>query len=733
MLKLKVALLVFAGLANAIMSLAVLMRGYRRLVNITYFVLGISMAGWTLGIAAFLFSNDRTVAFFWAKVYYFFPLIIAVAISFFAASFPNKNKINKLLKYAVCAGFVALSLPLLLKSNFVTQDLVYHSWGKEILLDPWHYLFYSLYLLSCYSLSLIAMLKKSYTEKGVYAAQARLFFIGFLLTAIFGVYFNLILPWLGNYRLIWLGPLFTNIFIAVIAYSIVRHRMFDVRLIVARSLAYTGVLTVISIVYALITYLFSYQLLLRQDNEIAVGALNVGLFIVAIIAFGPLKYNFDRVTNRFFYRDAYDTQVLLDEFNKALVSTIDLEELLKQTSTIIQNHLKADYCLIGVQKTKESKRYMEGTQEIKYIEEELQYLVTLSPSLPFVIIATDYLEEDYAKLRELLQKNNVAVVARLINTTSDGDPDIGYIVMGPKKSGNLYNKQDLAIIEILANELVIAVQNSLRFEEIEQFNITLQQKVEDATRQLRHTNEKLKALDATKDEFISMASHQLRTPLTSVKGYLSMVLEGDAGKVTPAQKKLLDQAFTSSQRMVFLIADLLNVSRLKTGKFVIELAPTNLADVVEGEYLQLRETAAARGLTLEFHKPQDFPILMLDETKIRQVIMNFMDNAIYYTPSGGRIAVELEETPHSIEFRVVDNGLGVPKKEQPHLFTKFYRADNARKARPDGTGLGLFMAKKVVVAQGGAIIFKSQEGKGSTFGFAFSKHKLKVATTHPDV
>jgi len=252
----------------------------------------------------------------------------------------------------------------------------------------------------------------------------------------------------------------------------------------------------------------------------------------------------------------------------------------------------------------------------------------------------------------------------------------------------------------------------------------LQEKIDDATKRLQRTNEKLKTLDETKDEFISMASHQLRTPLTSVKGYLSMVLEGDAGETTEMQHKLLDQAFTSSQRMVYLIADLLNVSRLHTGKFVIEPVATNLADVIEGEVRQLQNTAKSRGLELTYTKPEQFPKLMLDETKIRQVIMNFMDNAIYYTPSDGHIQVVLKETEKAIEYTVTDDGIGVPKNERHHLFTKFYRAGNAKKARPDGTGLGLFMSKKVIIAQGGNLIFTSQEGKGSTFGFSFEKSKL---------
>jgi signal transduction histidine kinase len=157
---------------------------------------------------------------------------------------------------------------------------------------------------------------------------------------------------------------------------------------------------------------------------------------------------------------------------------------------------------------------------------------------------------------------------------------------------------------------------------------------------------------------------------------------------------------------------------------VIEDIKTNLANVVQGEVEQLKETAGSRNLELTYDKPESFPDLMLDETKVRQVVMNFIDNAIYYTPAGGKIAVKLVDKGDSVEYTVTDDGMGVPKSDQQHLFTKFYRASNARKARPDGTGLGLFMAKKVVIAQGGAVIFKSKEGEGSTFGFTLPKAKL---------
>lgn len=294
---------------------------------------------------------------------------------------------------------------------------------------------------------------------------------------------------------------------------------------------------------------------------------------------------------------------------------------------------------------------------------------------------------------------------------------VGVMVAGFFNDPTALSVHDIELMNRLSDPVGVAIDNRLLFEENRRVVL-----------QLQHTNARLRELDETKDDFISMASHQLRTPLTSVKGYLSMVLEGDAGKLTPMERKMLTQAFISSQRMVYLIADLLNVSRLKTGKFIIESTPTDLSEMIDEEIKQLQETAASRSIKLTYKKPKSFPPLMLDETKTRQVIMNFIDNAIYYTPAGGRIDIQLIDRPTVVELKVVDNGIGVPKSEQPHLFTKFYRAGNARQARPDGTGLGLFMAKKVVTAQGGVVIFDSKEGKGSTFGFTFSKSKLAASS-----
>jgi signal transduction histidine kinase len=205
-----------------------------------------------------------------------------------------------------------------------------------------------------------------------------------------------------------------------------------------------------------------------------------------------------------------------------------------------------------------------------------------------------------------------------------------------------------------------------------------------------------------------------------VKGYISLLLDEDAGKINKTQREMLDQAFYASSKMVYLIADLLNISRLKSGKFVITPSSLNLAEIIEQELDQLKDNAKSHRITIRYIKPKDFPNTNMDETKTRQVIMNFLDNAIYYTPPGGTIEVKLGHDDKSIELKVIDSGMGVPAQDQPHLFTKFYRGSNAKKIRPDGTGIGLYMAKKIIVAQGGTILFSSTFGKGSTFGFRIS-------------
>jgi signal transduction histidine kinase len=286
------------------------------------------------------------------------------------------------------------------------------------------------------------------------------------------------------------------------------------------------------------------------------------------------------------------------------------------------------------------------------------------------------------------------------------DELIGMMVIGSPIAASQLSDFQKNLLSQLKGAVAIAMDSTLLYAQLKE-----------ATAHLKEANQNLKELDKAKDDFISMASHQLRTPLTTIRGYLSMLAEGDAGAIAPQQKKFIDNALEGAFRMIGLIGELLNVSRLNTGRFTINRSACDVSALAADEVRRLQNFARERQLELKYVLPPTaLPKAEIDEEKTRQVIMNFIDNALHYTPQGS-VTVTLAATGHSVILKVTDTGIGVPKAARTKLFSKFYRAGNAMTARPDGTGLGLYVAKKVIEEQGGKILFDSTEGKGSMFGF----------------
>lgn len=714
----------FIAVALGVLGLLVLRKNSQVFLNRLFFLFVTTIALW---IMSNYYSNDLSLslgAVLWANHFtLFFPGLSMAMLLMFAGVLTGRPFYRKyggkIALLCTVVSFTAFT-PWVIEGVHRQGDVYAITFG---VLSPAYFLALAVPV----GMTIGILLRAIKHSKGVDRTRFQTIFLTVITAVVVNLFTNAVVPYFGgSFALTNLGPISIILVVGGLFYAIIRHRLFDIRAVVARSLVYLFTLSALGMMYALVAFLFVGKII-YGDTALSGGRQLLLALLAAITAFvfQPVLHFFNRATTRFFYKAGYDSQVFLDKLNKLLVASFGLDNLLNNASQTIADTLKLGVCSFLVYDPSRRTVRIVGVHKFSFTPQELKLFERELQAQNGMLIMTDFIEHQ-SSLKKLLNSKEIALVS-VLHANTVHEPVLGYLVLGLKKNGNPYTSQDTKLIEIISSELVIAIQNNLRYEEIQKFNATLEQKVEDATRRLRQSNAKLKMLDQTKDDFISMASHQLRTPLTSVKGYVSMVLDGDAGKITPLQRKLLTQSFVSSQRMVYLISDLLNVSRLRTGKFIIEPTRTNLATVIKGEIEQLVETAKGRNLELVYNKPEHFPTYMMDETKLRQVIMNFIDNAIYYTPSGGKISVNLVEKPQTIEFLVIDNGMGVPKADQPHLFTKFFRAHNAKRARPDGTGLGLFMAKKVVIAQGGAVLFKSQEGKGSTFGFTFAKDKLELA------
>lgn len=249
---------------------------------------------------------------------------------------------------------------------------------------------------------------------------------------------------------------------------------------------------------------------------------------------------------------------------------------------------------------------------------------------------------------------------------------------------------------------------------------------------------KERQVDKAKTEFVSLASHQLRTPLSAINWYSEILLAGDAGPLNDEQKKYVEEVAVGNRRMVELVDALLNTSRLELGTFIIEPKPIDTVSLVKSVLGELKSDIAKKKQVVTEMFDEAIPQFSADEKLLRMVMQNLLSNAVKYTPDGGNITVGvsvgtsgshvdekvLEED--SLVFSVADSGIGIPAGQQDKIFSKLFRADNAKESETEGTGLGLYIIKSIVEQSGGAVWFTSKEKQGTKFYVTFPLGGMKA-------
>jgi signal transduction histidine kinase len=220
-------------------------------------------------------------------------------------------------------------------------------------------------------------------------------------------------------------------------------------------------------------------------------------------------------------------------------------------------------------------------------------------------------------------------------------------------------------------------------------------------------------------DFITLTSHQLRTPLSGMKWLLELLQKSNTGNLNKKQREFLEKIYNSNERMIALVNDLLEVSRLESGESKLYLQPTDLASVVRILVKEKeKEIKKKRILVTLIVEQEPFPLVKTEPIKIKQALGNIFTNAVVFTHEGGKINIELKVNGNQVEGFIQDNGVGIPAYQQNQIFKKFFRGSNAVDAETNGSGLGLYISKAFIEASGGKIWFKSQEKKGTTFFFS---------------
>jgi two-component system, sensor histidine kinase and response regulator len=405
----------------------------------------------------------------------------------------------------------------------------------------------------------------------------------------------------------------------------------------------------------------------------------------------------------------------LHRLGTVINSTFDIEEILKTVAELMAKDL--DFEKSGVvfldpkgQKPMQSSYLGFTASEYAHFLEHFDALIhPLLRSEEEVSLQTiSHAPEPSAKLMRTLGISSLVLLPMRFKNRM-----IGFIAAGRTHVMVRLSDAERRFYGMYAAQVSAAVENARLYEALGQANLSLEEKVHDRTRSLIEANERLRGLDTAKSNFISMISHELRTPLTAIKGFVTMLHKHDLDISDEKRRIYLNVLNEETDRLTRLITELLDISRIESGKIEFKWEKVSVLEKVKEVFDTLALPAKKTTLTYDFS--EDFPVVVADGDKLEQVLLNLVMNAMRFSPSGGQIVVRGRPARDGVALEVADQGMGIPFNEQEKIFEKFYRLDNEINRKTPGTGLGLSICRALVNLHGGKIWAESDPGQGSRF------------------
>jgi len=710
----QLAILITTLIANILLAFFVYINNPKSATNIIFSLLSLVTTTWLIIMYLSFQPASLSTALFWIRLSIFLAVPQAVFFFLLAHTLP-KEKLQLSRRFLLTIAAWSIFIMGLTISPYVFTDIEIVNNSPRPIPGFGLPLFALTTMLFSFG-AIYILIKRLRRSAGVEKLQLRFVMFGILL--MLGLIIGTIMIPVAIFRnsnFVPFAPLYTLAFLGMTTYAIIKHRLLDIRLVVARAVAYTFLVVVFATAYVGATFISTSFFLSdpASRSQLVIYSL---LTLILAFSFQPLRRIFEKVTDRIFFKNRYDSSELLSELTKIMATTLELRKITEKTLRKMLPEMrisKGAFVLIerGKVETVESIGF-DKKQEFVGID-----ILSLLEKKKVLF----YEEEHQKGIKKIMRELDATVSVPL--EVKEGE--LGVLLLGHKLSGEIYTDQDIKLLEILSPEISIAIQNSKAYEEIRRFSITLQKEVERATSDLRHANDRLKELDELKDEFMSIASHELRTPMTAIKSYIWLALHGKTQEKDPKVRTYLDKVFESSDRMIAMINDMLNVSRIETGRLQLDIVPISVWKVAEQVKDDLSARAAEAGIDIIINKEGIAPPVLADKDKLAEMFTNLIGNALKFTKKGGKVIVAAGKVGGMVEVSVTDTGVGIAKENIGKLFKKYGKLSEsyATMSPTTGTGLGLYITKQYAEKMRGSISVKSILGKGTTFTFS-----LPIAT-----
>jgi signal transduction histidine kinase len=736
-------LLYITALLNFILGIVVFLANRKRPENLSLFIATIGIALWAVANAQFQDAKSSQEMYFWAVIAYqvagfalFFPRKIAYDIS-------NKNDPLRLLSFGLLIAILVLPLV----PNFVLSGVNFHE--KTIITGIGFYILFACYLFFVIDIprqliSNIINTNKQEKQKNIIIT------FGILGALLSGIITNLILPASGNYSGVKFGPLFTLVLLFFVAYAILRYRAFSVRVVFGIFFYYSFT----SIIPYTLFFVIAYIYIQAFGSVFATASYLTGIpvAIVFSMAFHYTDKFFKREVTTRFINPGYDPSEVVDSLNKELANRLSVKDITDSIVYVLKRTIRANFHGVIVIKTDSDTKLKHTAQFGEQLEakklnphdfDNALFIWEQGVLQPIILDELEFLGstvfKDLGNWILPLRKNMAADGVKALIPVISNQQIVGMIVIGEKEADTPFTQQDIELLTSIASSAGLSIARSFLYQEVADFNRSLQQKIDSATEQLQTQKselevalERLERLRQQERDMLDIMGHELRTPITIVRNALSVLkMDYDQDQQVETQKlgDYINKALESVRREIVLIETLLAATKIDANRVQLNLDKVDIIDVVQDSIEGQEAIAKERGLYINFTKPEGELSGYADRVRIQEIQDNFLNNAVKYTMTGG-ITISTEVITNDkggkfVKVSIKDTGIGITQEDIQKLGRKFFRARQYIKevekqgsvVRPGGTGLGLYVSFELIRIMGGEVKVESKVGEGSTFSY----------------